>query len=87
MLFNCTNIHKILIPRAVAIKERITWIGVAGIALSLVGVFILIYNCVSIRSGQITYKMRIRTILLRSLAAALVILAATACRTIKPQGE
>ena len=40
-----------LVISAIVIKERITWSGVAGIALSLVGVFILIFNCVSIRSG------------------------------------
>ena len=40
-----------LVISAIVIKERITWSGVAGIALSLVGVLILIYNCVSIRSG------------------------------------
>ena len=40
-----------LLISAVAIKEKVTWSGVAGIALSLVGVMILIYNCVSIRSG------------------------------------
>lgn len=40
-----------LVISAVFIKERITWSGVAGIALSLVGVLILIFNCVSIRSG------------------------------------
>ena len=38
-----------LIISAIVIKERITWSGVAGIALSLTGVFILIFNCVSIR--------------------------------------
>ena len=40
-----------LVISAIVIKERITWSGVAGIALSLIGVLILIYNCVSIRSG------------------------------------
>jgi drug/metabolite transporter (DMT)-like permease len=40
-----------LVISAVVIKERITWSGVAGIVLSLVGVLILIFNCVSIRSG------------------------------------
>ena len=40
-----------LVISAIVIKEKITWSGVAGIALSLVGVLILIYNCVSIRSG------------------------------------
>ena len=40
-----------LIISAIFIKERITWSGVAGIVLSLIGVFILIFNCVSIRSG------------------------------------
>mgnify|MGYP003369553830 CR=1 FL=1 len=40
-----------LLISAVAIKERITWSGVAGIALSLAGVLILIFNCVSLRSG------------------------------------
>ncbi len=40
-----------LVISALVIKEKITWSGVAGIALSLVGVLILIYNCISIRSG------------------------------------
>ena len=40
-----------LVISAIVIHERITWSGVAGIALSLIGVFILIFNCVSIRSG------------------------------------
>ncbi len=40
-----------LVISAVVIHERITWSGVAGIVLSLVGVMILIFNCVSIRSG------------------------------------
>ena len=40
-----------LLISAVVIKERITWSGVAGIALSLAGVLILIFNCVSLRSG------------------------------------
>ena len=40
-----------LVISALVIQEKITWSGVAGIALSLVGVLILIYNCVSIRSG------------------------------------
>lgn len=40
-----------LIISVIVIKERISWSGIAGIALSLVGVFILIFNCVSIRSG------------------------------------
>ena len=40
-----------LIISAIVIKERITWSGVTGIVLSLVGVIILIFNCVSIRSG------------------------------------
>ena len=40
-----------LVISALVIRERITWSGVAGIALSLVGVLILIFNCVSIRSG------------------------------------
>lgn len=40
-----------LVISALVIKEKITWSGVAGIALSLMGVLILIYNCVSIRSG------------------------------------
>lgn len=40
-----------LIISAIVIKECITWSGITGIALSLVGVFILIFNCVSIRSG------------------------------------
>lgn len=40
-----------LVISAIVIKERITWSGVAGISLSLVGVFILIFNCVSINSG------------------------------------
>ena len=40
-----------LVISAIVIKERITWSGVTGIALSLTGVMILIFNCVSIRSG------------------------------------
>ena len=40
-----------LVISAIFIKERVTWSGVAGIALSLLGVFILIFNCVSIRTG------------------------------------
>ena len=40
-----------LIISAIVIKERITWSGVTGIVLSLVGVIILILNCVSIRTG------------------------------------
>ncbi len=40
-----------LIISAIVIKERITWSGITGIVLSLVGVIILIFNCVSIRSG------------------------------------
>ena len=40
-----------LVISAIVIHERITWSGVAGIGLSLIGVFILIFNCVSIRSG------------------------------------
>ena len=40
-----------LLISAVVIKERITWSGIAGIALSLAGVLILIFNCVSLRSG------------------------------------
>jgi len=40
-----------LIISAIVIKERITWSGIAGIVLSLIGVIILIFNCVSIRSG------------------------------------
>ena len=40
-----------LVISAIVIKERITWSGVAGIVLSLIGVLILIFNCVSIRSG------------------------------------
>ncbi len=40
-----------LVISALFVGERITWSGVAGIGLSLVGVLILIFNCVSIRSG------------------------------------
>ena len=40
-----------LIISAIVIKEKITWSGVMGIALSLVGVLILIFNCVSIIWG------------------------------------
>ena len=43
-----------LIISAIVIKERITWSGVSGIALSLIGVFILIFHCVSIRGGADT---------------------------------
>ena len=40
-----------LLISAVVLKERITWSGVTGIVLSLAGVLILIFNCVSLRSG------------------------------------
>ena len=40
-----------LVISAIVIKERITWSGITGIALSLIGVIIIIFNCVSIRSG------------------------------------
>jgi drug/metabolite transporter (DMT)-like permease len=40
-----------LVISAIVIHERITWSGVSGIILSLIGVLILIFNCVSIRSG------------------------------------
>lgn len=40
-----------LIISAIVIKERITWSGITGTVQSLVGVIILIFNCVSIRSG------------------------------------
>ena len=40
-----------LVISAIVIKERITWSGILGIVLSLIGVLILIFNCVSIRSG------------------------------------
>ncbi len=40
-----------LVISSLFIKQRITWSGVAGIALRLVGVLNLVYNCVSIRSG------------------------------------
>ena len=40
-----------LVISAIVIHERITWSGVTGIILSLIGVLILIFNCVSIRSG------------------------------------
>ena len=40
-----------LVISALVLQERITWSGIAGIALSLIGVLILIFNCVSIRSG------------------------------------
>ena len=40
-----------LVISAIVIKERITWSGILGIILSLIGVLILIFNCVSIRSG------------------------------------
>lgn len=40
-----------LVISAIFIGERITWSGVAGIALSLAGVLILIFHCVSISSG------------------------------------
>ncbi len=47
-----------LIISAIVIKERITWSGIAGIALSLAGVLILIFNCVSIRSGADATSVR-----------------------------
>ena len=40
-----------LIISAIVIKERITWSGVAGIALSMAGVLIIIFNSISIGSG------------------------------------
>jgi len=40
-----------LIISAIFIKERITWSGVAGIALSIGGVLILIFHCVTLSSG------------------------------------
>ena len=40
-----------LVISALVIRERITWSGILGIVLSLIGVLILIFNCVSIRSG------------------------------------
>ena len=40
-----------LVISAIVIKERITWSGILGIVLSLIGVLILVFNCVSIRSG------------------------------------
>ena len=47
-----------LIISAIVIKERITWSGITGIALSLAGVLILIFNCVSIRSGADATSVR-----------------------------
>ena len=47
-----------LVISALVIKERITWSGVAGILLSLIGVLILIFNCVSIRSGADSTSVR-----------------------------
>ncbi|MBQ7622905.1 MAG: EamA family transporter [Bacteroidales bacterium] len=47
-----------LVISAIVIKERITWSGIAGIALSLTGVLILIFNCVSIRSGANSTSVR-----------------------------
>lgn len=43
-----------LVISAFALKERITWSGIGGIVLSLVGVIVLIFNCVSINSGADT---------------------------------
>ena len=40
-----------LVISAIVIKERITWSGVAGIALSMAGVLIIIFNSISIGSG------------------------------------
>ena len=40
-----------LIISVIVINEKITWSGVAGIGLSLVGVLILIFNCVSLSTG------------------------------------
>ena len=40
-----------LIISAIFIKERITWSGVAGIVLSISGVLILVFNCVTLSSG------------------------------------
>ena len=40
-----------LVISAIFLKERITWSGVAGIVLSMVGVLILIFHCVTLNSG------------------------------------
>ena len=40
-----------LVISTIALKERFTLSGLGGLALSLAGVFILIFNCVSIHSG------------------------------------
>ena len=47
-----------LVISAIFIKERITWSGIAGILLSLTGVLILIFNCVSIRPGADSSSIR-----------------------------
>lgn len=47
-----------LVISALVIRERITWSGVLGIVLSLIGVLILIFNCVSIRSGADSTSIR-----------------------------
>lgn len=43
-----------LLASAFVMRERITWSGVSGIALSVIGVMILIFNSVSIREGAAT---------------------------------
>ena len=40
-----------LLASAFVMRERITWSGVSGIALSVIGVMILIFNSVSLREG------------------------------------
>ena len=43
-----------LLASAFVMRERITWSGVSGIVLSVIGVMILIFNSVSIREGAAT---------------------------------
>lgn len=43
-----------LLASAFVMRERITWSGVSGIALSVIGVMILIFNSVSLREGAAT---------------------------------
>jgi drug/metabolite transporter (DMT)-like permease len=40
-----------LLASAFVMRERITWSGVSGIVLSIIGVMILIFNSVSLREG------------------------------------
>lgn len=57
---------------AIALKERITWSGVGGIVLSLTGVLVLIYNCVSLSAGASSTTVRgVLGMIVNTLAFAL----------------